>query len=102
MSSFRAAFADGSEPWFYALSPLRIPSGTAFDTFCIVEETSQRNLTTAYKAEKVVHKLKRSTVRYNLVQTGSVFHGVRPAIPAGQSCQTIGYNSVVQLGGKLS
>ncbi len=98
----RAAFADGSEPWFYALSPLRIPSGTAFKSFCIVEETSQRNLTTDYKAPTPIHKLKRSTVRYNLVRAGSVFHSARPEIPPGQNCQTIGYNSVVQLGGELS
>ncbi|MBQ7681284.1 MAG: hypothetical protein IJT31_03620 [Oscillibacter sp.] len=98
----RAAFADGSEPWFYALSPLWIPSGTAFKSFCIVEETSQRNLTTDYSAPTPIHKLKRSPVRYNLVRAGSVFYGARPAIPPGQNCQTIGYNSVVQLGGDLS
>ncbi|MBQ6207967.1 MAG: hypothetical protein IJK52_12905 [Oscillospiraceae bacterium] len=98
----RKAFADGSELWLYALSPLRVPADTVFDAFCMVEETSQRNLTTNYAAEQAVHKLKRSAVRYNLIQAGSVFYGERPAIPADENCRNIGYNSVVQLGGKLS
>ena len=97
------AFADDSaEPWFYALSPLWVPADTACKTFRIVEETSQRNLTTDYDAPTPVRKLKRSPVRYNLIQSGSVFYGERPALSGDENCRKIGYNSVVQLGGKLS
>ena len=99
----REAFADASEtPWFYALSPLRVPADTVFPAFSIVEEISQRNLTTDYNAPTPIHKLKRSPVRYNLIQAGSVFYGERPALAEDENCRRIGYNSVVQLGGKLS
>ena len=97
------AFADDSaEPWFYALSPLWVPADTACETFRIVEEASQRNLTTDYDAPTPVRKLKRSAVRYHLIQAGSVFYGVCPLNLERENCRKIGYNSVVQLGGKLS
>ena len=99
----REAFADASEtPWFYALSPLRVPADAARRAFRIVKEISQRNLATDYSAPTPIHKLKRSSVRYNLIQAGSVFYGEPPALSGDENCRNIGYNSVVQLGGKLS
>lgn len=97
------AFADDSaEPWFYALSPLWVPADTACKTFRIVEEASQRNLTTDYDAKRPIQKLKRSPVRYHLIQAGSVFYSTCPLNLERENCRKIGYNSVVQLGGKLS
>ena len=97
----REAFADDTEEvWFYALSPLWFPLSPVFRSFCIVEETSQRNLTTNYTAARHIQKLKRTPVRYHLAQTGSVFYGERPQGWDVEHCRKIGYNSIVQLGGK--
>ena len=98
----REAFADDSEtPWFYALSPLWVPPNTDYSAFCIVEELSQRQLITNYREKRHVRKLRRSAVRYHLIQAGSVFYDACPLNLGRENCRNIGYNSVVQLGGKL-
>ncbi|MBO5354088.1 MAG: hypothetical protein J6J42_07500 [Lachnospiraceae bacterium] len=95
-----ACFADQEEVWFYALSDLVLSETPVYEEFCIVEEKYQRNLETVYEAGSRLKKLKKSEVRHHLIQSGSVFYKTCSLPLAQENCRQIGYNRVVQLGGR--
>lgn len=94
------AFSEQSEVWYYALSDQVLEQSVKYDRFCIVEEKQIRNLETVSQSGKYVQKLKRSDRQYNLIQSGSVFHEICPFGEAPENWKQIGYNQMVQLGGK--
>lgn len=97
-----AAFAacEGAA-WMYALSDLYVgDKAFTLDTFSIVEEKYVRNLETVYQEEKQLKKVKKSKVRYNLIKSGSVFYEHCPLDLENRNVAQLGYNQIVQLGGK--
>lgn len=95
-----ACFADQEEVWFYALSDLVLLETPVYEEFCIVEEKYQRNLETVHEAGSRLKKVKKSQIRHHLVQSGSVFYKTCSLPLAQENCRQIGYNRVVQLGGR--
>lgn len=94
------AFEKGEEPWQYALSDIVIYDVISYDTFCIVEKKEVRNLKTSYEMTNYVNQLKRSNIQYNLIQSGSVFYRSCGLNLKNENCRQIGYNQMVQLGGR--
>lgn len=94
------AFAECSGKWQYALSDLMVDAAWQTKDFFIAEEKQLRNLETVYHEKKHVGRLRKSRQRFNFVQNGSVFYGSdRPAM-SNENSRQIGYNYIVQLGGK--
>ena len=94
------AFSNSDTPWFYALSDLLLDENTIYTEFCIVEEKKVRNLETILDERNHVRRMKRSQKQYNLVQSGSVFYKEMPSLNLKENLKQIGYNYIVQLGGK--
>ena len=94
------AFSEQKEIWYYALSDHVLEQNVKYERFCMVEEKQIRNLETISQSGRYVQKLKRSDRQYNLVQSGSVFHEMCPFGEAPENWKQIGYNQMVQLGGK--
>lgn len=92
--------------WYYALSDLIPEEDIRYETFCIVEEKQHRNLETIAGEKGYKERLKKSEVRYNMLQSGSVFFNEIPsalrntASESYKNCKKIGYNHIVQLGGE--
>lgn len=95
----RECFKKNDETWYYALSDIVIDENTSYDNFCIVEEKHQRNLETIYSETSHLKKLRKSEIRYNLIQSGSVFYKSCHLKLNNKNCEQIGYNKIVQLGG---
>lgn len=93
------AFAHESEVWYYALSDLVVNNQLKYDEFCIVEEKPLRNLETVYQEGNHLRKLKKSKIRYHLIQSGSVFYKKCSLNTENDNCKKIGYNHLVRLGG---
>ena len=96
----RELFKENDDTWYYALSDIVIDKNTSYDNFCIVEEKHQRNLETVYSETSHLKKLRKSEIRYNLIQSGSVFYKSCNLELNNKNCEQIGYNKIVQLGGK--
>lgn len=96
----KSAFSESTELWTYALSDLFIQGELSYDTFCIVEEKRMRNLETLYNEKNHVKKLRRSEKQFNMIQKGSVFFGKCNLNIEHENCKQIGYNQIVELGGK--
>ncbi len=96
----KECFSEADGKWFYALSDLVLTDRAKYEDFCIVEEKYQRNLETVYTADNHVKRLRKSEVRFHLIQSGSVFYKSCNLPLAGENCHQIGYNRIVQLGGK--
>lgn len=95
----KECFKKSEEIWYYALSDIVIDENVSYNNFCIVEEKYQRNLETVYCEDSYLKKLKKSEIRYNLIQSGSVFYKKCPIKLNNRNCEQIGYNKIVQLGG---
>lgn len=95
-----SAFSGDSEVWYYALSDLVVDKALMYNEFCIVEEKTLRNLETVHKEDNHLRKLKKSEIRYHLIQSGSVFYKECSVKPQNENCKKIGYNHLVHLGGK--
>lgn len=95
----REHFCDNNEVWFYALSDIVVRNSIKYKDFCIVEEKYQRNLETRHDTENYLGKLKKSEIRYHLIQNGSVFYRNCSLDIVNDNCKQIGYNAIVQLGG---
>lgn len=96
----KSAFSESTELWTYALSDLFIQGELSYDTFCIVEEKQIRNLETSYNGENYVKNLRKSEKQFNMIQKGSVFFGKCNLNIENENCKQIGYNQIVELGGK--
>ena len=94
-----ACFKSSNDVWYYALSDLMIEQSVKYDTFCIVEQKYQRNLETVYKEQNHLQKLKKSEIRYNLIQRGSVFYQNCNLNLSNPNHTKIGYNKIAKLGG---
>ena len=94
------AFFNTGETWYYALSDLYAPEGFVTDAFSIIEEKNIRNLETRYEEESGRLVPRRSSIRFNLVQAGSVFYGSCPTVFENSSPENSGYNVICKLGGK--
>ena len=94
------AFENGDPVCYYALSDLYVDQKLAFDSFCIAEEKYQRNLQTVYDPLKPSRKYKKSDIRINLIESGSVFYNDVTEMFCAKNEKKIGYNSIVRLGGK--
>lgn len=89
-----------SEKWYYALSDLYLDQSICHRSFAIVEKKYQRNLQTVHRSGKR-GRLKKTEERLELISSGSVFYGGYPeGILAGQNASQIGYNRIIELGGK--
>lgn len=95
----RKAFPS-KDTWYYVLSDIYVAEPLHYESFCIVEEKYQRNLETVYKDTEHHHRLRRGNVRFHLIKSGSVFFEKCPQIDANENCEQIGYNRIVQLGGR--
>lgn len=96
----KSAFSESAELWTYALSDLFVQGDVSYDTFCIVEEKRMRNLETLYGEKSYVKKLRRSERQFNMIQKGSVFFGKCNLNIENKNCKQIGYNQIVEIGGK--
>ena len=94
------AFAKCSGKWQYALSDLIVDDLWQTKDFFIAEEKQLRNLETIYQEKKHVGRLRKSSRRFNFVQRGSVFYGLEGPVMSNENSQQIGYNYIVQLGGR--
>ena len=94
------AFAKCSGKWQYALSDLIVDDSWQTKDFFIAEEKQLRNLETIYQEKKHVGRLRKSSRRFNFVQRGSVFYGLEGPVMSNENSQQIGYNYIVQLGGR--
>lgn len=99
-SRVEQAFAKEAQVWEYALSDLVVSGELRYDTFCIVEEKSIRNLETNHREKNYIRKIKKSKNQYNLIQSGSVFFKRCPLKLDNENCRQIGYNQIVRLGGR--
>lgn len=95
-----SAFYDSKDVWFYALGDILTEDSLVYDNFCIVEEKQQRNLETVHSESKHLHKLKKSEIRYHLIESGSVFYKSCSVKCKNPNLEKIGYNKLVRLGGK--
>lgn len=96
----KKAFDVQEEAWQYALSDLVVYNEISHQAFCIVEEKQVRNLETNYQSSNYVNRFRKSEVQYNLIQSGSVFYKNSGLQLENENCRQIGYNHLVQLGGK--
>ena len=85
--------------WQYALSDLIVDTKWKAKDFFIAEEKQLRNLETVYNEKKHIGRLRKSSQRFNLVQSGSVFYGSDGPTMSNENGKQIGYNYIVQLGG---
>lgn len=92
-------FFTDSSPWYYALSDVFLKEPARYDTFSIVEEKQLRNLETMYREDTQIKKVRKSEIKFNMVEKGSVFFGKCPISLNNENCKQIGYNQVVRLGG---
>ena len=95
-----STFAKCSGKWQYALSDLIVDDSWQTKDFFIAEEKQLRNLETIYQEKKHVGRLRKSSRRFNFVQRGSVFYGPEGPVMSNENSQQIGYNYIVQLGGR--
>lgn len=87
------------EAWYYALSDLIAPPGFRLGSFSIVEEKSLRNIETKLGETRLVHRRRRSPIRWHLIRAGSVFSGQAPMLEKNAAAESIGYNVICNLGG---
>ena len=98
-SIVESAFKDHPDTWYYALSDILLDESPIYEEFCIVEEKHLRNLETVHSETSCLRKLKKRRIRYQLIQSGSVFYRVCNLNVENENCKKIGYNHLVRLGG---
>ena len=87
------------DAWYYALSDLIAPPGFRLGSFSIVEEKSLRNIETKLGETRLLHRRRRSPIRWHLIRAGSVFSGQAPMLEKNAAAESIGYNVICNLGG---
>lgn len=104
------AFSAWDSKWYYALSDL-IVENVNHESFCVVESKQIRNLETNINHESNNKRIQKSSIQYNLIESGSVFYcdgdetkttiaNMIGETTISENVKQIGYNHIVQIGGK--